>query len=172
MYGELFRECWADGIITPEESDMLHHMCTQYSISFDSHCQIEIEIKIDALRTVWQAGYVNDNEQELLEITCEHSGITLEEQATALEMFYALHRKKESKVLILIVDSDYYNFVYLARAFINHSYDVKVERHPDDELRSLSTYNPDIILSEGDFPKSESDGFEFFQKIRSDKRVS
>jgi CheY-like chemotaxis protein len=176
LYRELLKECWADGVITPEESDMLHRMRVQYSISFDIHCQIEVDIKIDAyvdaLRIVWQDGVVNDNEQEVLEIMCKTFGITPEEQATALEKFYALHRKKESKGLILIVDTDYHNLVYLARAFINHSYDVKVERHPDDALRSLSTYKPDLILSEAVFPKSETDGFEFFQKIRSDERLS
>jgi len=176
LYRGLLKECWADGVITPEESDMLHRMRSQYSISFDTHCQIEADIKIDAyvdaLRNVWLDDIVNDNEQEILEIMRKKFGITPEEQAAALEKFNALQIKKESKALILIVDNDYHNLVYLARAFINHSYDVKVERHPEDALRSLSMYTPDLILSEAIFPKLETDGFEFFQKIPSDKRLS
>jgi CheY-like chemotaxis protein len=176
LYRELLKECWADGVITPEESDMLHRMRSQYSISFDTHCQIEVEIKIDAyvdaLRIVWQDGVVNDNEQEVLEIMRKKFGITPEEQTAALEKFNAQHIKKESKALILIVDYDYHNLVYLARAFINHSYDIKIERHPNDALCSLRTYTPNLILSEAVFPNSETDGFEFFQKIRSDKRLS
>jgi len=176
LYRELLKECWADGVITPEESDMLHRMRSQYSISFDTHCQIEVDIKIDAyvdaLRNLWLDDIVNDNGQEVLEIMRKKFGITPEEEVAALEKFHALHIKKESKALILIVDNDYHNLVYLARAFINHSYDVKVERHPDDAFRSLSKYTPDIILSEAVFPELETDGFEFFQKIRSDKRLS
>jgi CheY-like chemotaxis protein len=176
LYRELLRECWADGMITPEESEMLHRVRSQYSISFDTHCRIEVGIKIDAyvdaLLTVWLDDIVNDNGQEVLEIMRKKFGITQEEQAAAMEKFYASHIKKESKALILIVDNDYHNLVYLARAFINHSYDVKAERHPNDALRSLSMYTPDLILSEAVFPKSETDGFEFFQKIRSDKQLS
>ncbi|MGD1044850.1 MAG: response regulator [Bacteroidota bacterium] len=176
LYRELLKECWADGVITPEESDMLHRVRSQYSISFDTHCRIEVDIKIDAyvdaLRNVWLDDIMNDNGQEVLEIMRKKFGITQEEKTAALEKFYALHIKKESKALILIVDNDYHNLVCLARAFINHSYDVKVERHPDDALRSLSTYTPDLILSEAVFPDLETDGFEFFQKIRSDNRLS
>ena len=175
LYRELLKECWVDGVITPEESDMLHRVRTQYSISFDTHCQIEVDIKIDAyvdaLRIVWQDGVINDNEQEVLEIMRKKFGITPEEQAAAEEKFYALHRTKQSKAMMLIVDNDQDNSIYVARALINQGYDVKIEQHPEDALRFLSTHTPDLILSEAVFPQLEMDGFEFFQKTRSDERL-
>ena len=175
LYKELLKECWADGVITPEESDMLHRVRSQYSISFDMHCQIEVDIKIDAyvdaLRIVWRDGVVNDNEQEVLEIMRKKYGITPEEQAAAEKKFSLLRKTKKLKALILIVDIDQDNSIYVARAIISHGYDVKIETHPDDALRFLETHTPDIILSEAVFPQLETDGFEFFQKTRAIERL-
>ena len=155
LYKELLKECWADGVITPEESDMLHRVRSQYSISFDMHCQIEVDIKIDAyvdaLRIVWRDGVVNNNEQEVLEIMRKKYGITPEEQAAAEKKFSLLRKTKKLKALILIVDIDQDNSIYVARAIISHGYDVKIETHPDDALRFLETHTPDIILSEAVF---------------------
>lgn len=176
LYRELLKECWADGVITPEESDMLHRVRSQYSISFDTHCRIEVDIKIDAyvdaLRIVWLDGVVTDNEQEVLEIMRKKFGITPEEQAAAEDTFSALRKTKKAKAMILIVDNDQDNLIYVARALINQGYDVKIERHPEDAFHYLITHTPDLILSEAVFPKLETDGFEFFQKTRSDERLN
>jgi CheY-like chemotaxis protein len=174
LYRELLKECWADGIISSEESTMLHQARLQYKISLDAHCQIEREIKVDAyvdaLRIVWLDGVVNNNEQEVLEIMRKKFGITEEDQAAAEKKFSALRTIKQAKAVILIVEHDYNNSILVARALISHGYDVKIERHPDDALRFLSTHTPDIILSEAVFPAPHTDGFDFFQKTRSDQR--
>lgn len=176
LYKELLKECWADGVITPEESDMLHRVRSQYLISFDTHCRIEVDIKIDAyvdaLRIVWIDGVVNNNEQEVLEIMRKKYGITPEEQAAAEKKFYELRKTKQSKALILVVDVDKDNLIYVARALISHGYDVKIEQHPDDAFYFLNTHTPDLILSEAVFPQLNTDGFEFFQRTRSDERLS
>jgi CheY-like chemotaxis protein/uncharacterized protein with PIN domain len=176
LYRELLKECWADGVITPEDSEMLHRARSQYSISFDIHCRIEVDIKIDAyvdaLRIVWRDGVVDDNENEILEIMRKKFGITQEEQAAAEKKFSAFRTTKQSKAMILIVENDHDNSIYVARALINHGYDVKIERHPDDAIHFLSTHTPDLILSEAVFPQVNIDGFEFFQRTRSDKRLS
>ena len=176
LYRELLKECWADGVITPEESDMLHRVRSQYSISFDAHCRMEVDIKIDAyvdaLRIVWLDGVVNDNEQEVLEIMRKKYGITPEERAAAEEKFAALRKTNKVKAMILIVENDQDNSIYVARALINQGYTVKIERHPDDAFLFLSTHTPDLILSEAVFPKLDTDGFEFFQKTRSDERLN
>ncbi|RPI00589.1 MAG: response regulator [Ignavibacteriae bacterium] len=176
LYRELLKECWSDGVITPEESEMLHRARLEHSISFDMHCRIEVEIKIDAyvdaLRIVWIDGVVTDNEQEVLEVMRNKYGITEEEQAAAEKKFSAGHKIKMPKAMILIVDDDYDNSIYVARALINHGYDVKIERHPNGALRFMNTHIPDLILSEAVFPQLDTDGFEFFQKTRSDNRLN
>jgi CheY-like chemotaxis protein/tetratricopeptide (TPR) repeat protein len=176
LYRELLKECWTDGVITPEESDMLHHARVQYGISFDTHCQIEVGIKIDAyvdaLHIVWLDGVVNDNEQEVLEIMRKKFGITLEEQAAAEERFSAVRTSKQAKPMILIVDSDYNNSICAARALISRGYDVRIERVPDDALHFMTTHTPDLILSEAGFPQLDTDGFDLFQRTRSDERLS
>jgi CheY-like chemotaxis protein len=176
LYRELLKECWADGVITPEDSDMLHRARSQYSISFDTHCRIEVDIKIDAyvdaLRIVWRDGVVDDNENEILEIMRKKFGISQEEQAAAEEKFSGFRKTKQSKAMILIVENDHDNSIYVARALMNHGYDVKIERHPDDALRFLNMHTPDLILSEAVFPQIDTDGFEFFQRTRLDKRLS
>ncbi len=176
LYRELLRECWADGAITPEESAMLHHMRTQHSISFEDHCQIEIDIKIDAyvdaLRIVWRDGVVTDNEQEVLEIMRKKYGITQEEQTAAEKRFSLLRATNQAQATMLIVDPDQDDLISIARALINRGYDVKVARQPDDALRFLKGQIPDLILSEVVFPQLDTDGFEFYQKVRSDERWS
>ena len=176
LYRELLKECWADGLITPEESVMLHRARSQYSISFDTHCRIEVEIKIDAyvdaLRMSWIKGGVIDNEQEVLEIMRKKFGITKEEQTAAETKFSTLRQLELPKALILIVDNDYHNSIYLARTLFNHGYDVKIERQPVDALRFLVTQTPDLILSEAVFPQLNTDGFEFFHRTRLDERWS
>ena len=166
LYRELLKECWADGMISSEESTMLHQAHLQYLISFDTHCQIEREIKInayvDALRIVWLDGVVNNNEEEVLEIMCKKFGITGEEQATAEKKFSALSTSRQVKATMLIVEDDYNNSILVARAFISHGYDVKIERNPDDALCLLNVQIPDLILSEAVFPDSKTDGFDFF----------
>ena len=175
LYRELLKECWADGTISSEESTILHQARLQYMISFEAHCQIEREIKVDAyvdaLRIVWLDGVVNNNEQEVLEIMRKKFGITEEEQAAAEKKFSALRTSKQAKVVILIVEHDYNNSILAARALISHGYDVKIEQHPDGALHFLSNQTPDIILSEAVFPDPHTDGFDFFQKTRSDPRL-
>ena len=176
LYRELLKECWADGVITPEESDMLHRMRSQYSISFDTHCQIELDIKInaylEALRIVWLDGVVNENEQKVLEVMRKKFGITPEEQAVAEERFFLLHKTSQPKAMMLVVDNDQNNSIYVARALISQGYDAKIEQHPDNALSFLSTHTPDLIISEVVFPQLDTDGFEFFQRTRSDERLS
>jgi len=176
LYKELLKECWADGVITPEESDMLHRVRSQYSISFDTHCRLEVDIKIDAyvdaLRIVWIDGVVNNNEQEVLEIMRKKFGIAPEQQAAAEKKFSELRKTKQTKAMILVVDIDKDNLIFVARALISHSYDVKIEQHPDDAFYFLNTHTPDLILSEAVFPQLNTDGFEFFQKTRLDERLS
>jgi PleD family two-component response regulator len=99
-------------------------------------------------------------------------GITPEEQAAAEKKFSALLKTKQAKAMVLIIDIDQDNSIYVARALISHGYDVKIERHPDNALRYLSTHTPDLILSEAVFPQLDTDGFEFFQKTRSDERLN
>jgi CheY-like chemotaxis protein/uncharacterized tellurite resistance protein B-like protein len=176
LYRELLKECWADGAITPEESTMLHRVRTQYSISFEKHCQIEVDIKIDAyvdaLRIVWRDGVVTDNEQEVLEIMRKKFGITPEEQAAAEKKFSLLRTNTQAQNTILIVDPDQDDLISISRALINQGYDVKVARHPDDALGFLNKQMPDLILSEVAFPQLDTDGFEFYQKVRSNERWS
>jgi CheY-like chemotaxis protein len=174
LYRELLKECWADGVINPEESAMLHRMRTQYSISFEDHCRIEIGIKIDAyvdaLQIVWQDGVVNDNEQEVLEIMRKKFGITPDEQAAAEKRFSLLRATNQPQATLLIVDSDQDELISVARALISRGYDVKVTRHPDDALRFLRSHTPDLILSEVVFPQLDTDGFEFYQKVRANEK--
>jgi CheY-like chemotaxis protein len=174
LYRELLKECWADGAITPEESAMLHRMRAQQSISFEDHCRIEIDIKIDAyvdaLQIVWQDGVVTDNEQEVLEVMRKKFGITPEEQAAAEKRFSLLRATNQPQATLLIVDSDQDELISVARALISRGFDVKVSRHPDDALRFLNMQTPDLILSEVVFPQLDSDGFEFYQKVRANEQ--
>jgi CheY-like chemotaxis protein len=175
LYRELLKECWTDGVITREESDMLHRARVQYGISFDTHCQIELDIKIeayiDALQIVWRDGVVTDNEQEVLEIMRRKFGITKDEQSIAEAKFSALRKAQQTRAMILIVDSDYNNAICVARALISRGYDVKIERNPDGALRSMEDQIPDLILSEAAFPTPGTDGFDFFQRTRLDERT-
>jgi CheY-like chemotaxis protein len=171
LYRELLRECWADGVITPEESAMLHRVRSQYSISFEQHCRLEVDIKIDAyvdaLRIVWRDSVVTDNEQEVLEIMRKKFGITPEDQAAAEKKFSYLNTTNEARETILIVDPDQDDLISIARALIGSGYDVRVVRHPDEAIRFMQTNTPDLILSEVVFPQLDTDGFEFYQKVRS-----
>jgi CheY-like chemotaxis protein len=174
LYRELLRDCWADGVITPEESAMLHRVRTQSSITFEDHCRLEVDIKIDAyvdaLRIVWRDGVVTDNEQEVLEIMRKKFGITPEDQATAEKRFTLLRTTNETKETMLIVDPDQDDLISIARALIGQGYDVRVARHPGEALRFMKTNIPDLILSEVVFPQLDTDGFEFYQKVRSNKQ--
>jgi PleD family two-component response regulator len=127
---------------------------------------------VDALRIVWRDGVVTDNEQEVLEIMRKKFGITPEEQAAAEKKFAALRTINPARAMMLIVDPDQDNSISIARALISEGYEVKIERHPDDALRFLSKNTPDLILSEVVFPQLDTDGFEFYQKTRSDERLS
>jgi CheY-like chemotaxis protein len=174
LYRELLRECWADGVITPEESAMLHRVRTQSLITFEDHCRLEVDIKIDAyvdaLHIVWQDGVVTDNEQEVLDIMRKKFGITPEDQAAAEKRFSLLRTTNETKEIILIVDSDQDDLISIARALIGQGYDVRVARYPDEAILFMKTITPDLILSEVVFPQLETDGFEFYQKVRSNKQ--
>ena len=105
---------------------------------------------------------MNNIEQEVLEIMRKKFGITGEEQAAAEKKFSALRTSKQAKATILIVEDDYNNSILVARAFISHGYDVKIERNPGDALCLLNVQIPDLILSEAVFPDSKTDGFDFF----------
>jgi len=174
LYRELLRECWADGVITPEESAMLHRVRTQSSITFEDHCRLEVDIKIDAyvdaLHIVWQDGVVTDNEQEVLDIMRKKFGITPEDQASAEKRFSLLRSTNETKETILIVDPDQDDLISIARALIGRGCDVRVARHPEEAILFMSTITPDLILSEVVFPQLDTDGFEFYQKVRSNKQ--
>ena len=174
LYRELLRECWADGVITPEESAMLHRVRTQSLITFEDHCRLEVDIKIDAyvdaLQIVWRDGVVTDNEQEVLDIMCKKFGITPEDQAAAEKRFSLLRTTNETRETILIVDPDQDDLISIARALIGQGYDVRVARHPDEAILFMKTNTPDLILSEVVFPQLDTDGFEFYQKVRSNKQ--
>jgi CheY-like chemotaxis protein len=174
LYRELLRECWTDGVITPEESAMLHRVRTQSSITFEDHCRLEAEIKIDAyvdaLHIVWQDGVVTDNEQEVLDIMRKKFGITPEDQASAEKRFSLLRTTNETRETVLIVDPNQDDLISIARALIGRGYDVRVERHPDEAILFMKTITPDLILSEVVFPQLDTDGFEFYQKVRSNKQ--
>jgi CheY-like chemotaxis protein len=174
LYRELLRECWTDGVITPEESAMLHRVRTQSSITFEDHCRLEVDIKIDAyvdaLHIVWRDGVVTDNEQEVLDIMRKKFGITPEDQAAAEKRFSLLRAAHETKETILIVDPDQDDFISVARALIGRGYDVRVARNPDEAILFIETNKPDLILSEVVFPQLDTDGFEFYQKVRSNKQ--
>jgi CheY-like chemotaxis protein len=174
LYRELLRECWADGVITPEESAMLHRVRTQSSITFEDHCRLEVDIKIDAyvdaLHIVWRDGVVTDNEQEVLDIMRKKFGITPEDQASAEKRFSLLRTSNETMETVLIVDPDQDDLISIARALIGRGYDVRVERHPDEAILFMKTITPDLILSEVVFPQLDTDGFEFYQKVRSNKQ--
>ena len=174
LYRELLRECWADGVITPEESAMLHRVRTQSLITFEDHCRLEVDIKIDAyvdaLQIVWRDGVVTDNEQEVLDIMCKKFGITPEDQAAAEKKFSLLRTANETRETILIVDPDQDDLISIARALIGRGYDVRVARHPDAAILFMKTNTPDLILSEVVFPQLDTDGFEFYQKVRSNKQ--
>jgi len=171
LYRELLRECWADGVITPEESAMLHRVRTQSSITFEDHCRLEVDIKIDAyvdaLHIVWQDGVVTDNEQEVLDIMRKKFGITPEDQAAAEKRFSLLRATTETRETILIVDPDQDDLISIARAIIGQGYNVRVARFPDEAILFMKTNAPDLILSEVVFPQLDTDGFEFYQKVRS-----
>jgi CheY-like chemotaxis protein len=174
LYRELLRECWADGVITPEESAMLHRVRTQSSITFEDHCRLEVDIKIDAyvdaLHIVWRDGVVTDNEQEVLDIMRKKYGITPEDQAAAEKRFSLLRSTNETRETMLIVDPDQDDLISVARALIGQGYDVRVARHPDEAILFMKTNTPDLILSEVVFPQLDTDGFEFYQKVRSNKQ--
>ncbi len=174
LYKELLRECWADGVITPEESAMLHRVRTQSLITFEDHCRLEVDIKIDAyvdaLHIVWRDGVVTDNEQEVLDIMRKKFGITPEDQAAAEKRFSLLRATNETKEIILIVDPDQDDLISVARALIGRGYDVRVARHPDEAILFMKTNTPDLILSEVVFPQLDTDGFEFYQKVRANKQ--
>ncbi|MBN1398603.1 MAG: response regulator [Bacteroidetes bacterium] len=174
LYRELLRECWADGVITPEESAMLHRVRTQSSISFEDHCRLEVDIKIDAyvdaLQIVWRDGVVTDNEQEVLDIMRKKFGITPEDQAAAEKRYSLLRAAHETKETVLIVDSDQDDLISVARALIGRGYDVRVARHPDEAIQFLNNTKLDLVLSEVVFPQIDTDGFEFYEKVRSNKQ--
>ena len=176
LYRELLKECWADGAITPEESDMLHRLRTQYNISFEDHCRMEIDIKIDAyvdaLQIVWQDGIVTEDEQEILEIMREKYKITPEEQATAERRFTLLRATNQPQWSLIIVDSNQDELISVARALISHGYAVKVTKHPNEALQYMQNNIPDLILSEVFFPPFDTDGFAFFQMVRSNEKWS
>jgi CheY-like chemotaxis protein len=174
LYRELLRECWADGVITPEESAMLHRVRTQSLITFEDHCRLEVDIKIDAyvdaLHIVWRDGVVTDNEQEVLDIMRKKFGITPEDQAAAEKRFSLLRTTNDTRETILIVDPDQDDLISIARALIGQGYDVRVARHPDEAVLFMKTITPDLILSEVVFPQLDTDGFEFYQKVRSNRQ--
>lgn len=70
----------------------------------------------------------------------------------------------------MIVEPDQDELISIARALISRGYDVKVTRHPDDALRFLRAHMPDLILSEVVFPQLDTDGFEFYQKVRANEK--
>jgi CheY-like chemotaxis protein len=174
LYRELLRECWADGVITPEESAMLHRVRTQSSITFEDHCRLEVDIKIDAyvdaLHIVWQDGVVTDNEEEVLDIMRKKFGITPEDQSAAEKRFSLLRTTTATRETILIVDPDQDDLISIARALIGQGYDVRVARHPNEAILFMKKNTPDLILSEVFFPQLDTDGFEFYQKVRSNKQ--
>jgi PleD family two-component response regulator len=131
---------------------------------------IKIDAYVDALHIVWQDGVVTDNEQEVLDIMRKKFGITREDQTAAEKRFSLLRTTNEIKETMLIVDPDQDDLISIARALIGQGYDVRVARHPDEAILFMKTNTPDLILSEVFFPQLDTDGFEFYQKVRSNKQ--
>jgi PleD family two-component response regulator len=131
---------------------------------------IKIDAYVDALHIVWRDGVVTDNEQEVLDIMRKKFGITPEDQASAEKRFSLLRTSNETMETVLIVDPDQDDLISIARALIGRGYDVRVERHPDEAILFMKTITPDLILSEVVFPQLDTDGFEFYQKVRSNKQ--
>jgi CheY-like chemotaxis protein len=176
MYRQLLKECWVDGIVTPEESTLLEETRSHYGISEESHNRIESEIKIeafiDALRIIWRDDVISDNEQEVLEIMRKKYGITSEEQVIAEKKFSNLQASRTTKTLMLIVDSNQNDCISVALALSNQGHEVKLTHSPDEAVRFLSTHTPDLILCEAVFPHPNTDGFEFYHKVHSIRRLN
>ena len=175
MYRELLKEMWFDGKLSEEEAEELKRVRDIFKISMQEHREFEKEIKVDAyieaLRIAWRDGVITKNEKEVLELMRQKYDVTLEEHMSAEAKILWAKGAPSAKGTIIIVDDDKALLLSLASTLKKHGYDIITSESVEDALRMLEFQLPALILADVVFPPPGVDGFEFYRRVREDRRL-
>jgi CheY-like chemotaxis protein len=170
MYRELLKEVWLDGKVTEQEAQELASMRELFGITQQEHNQLEHEIKIEAyleaLRIAWRDNILSDTERKALHIMRDKYGILPEEQTIAETKFEEIKRSTKTRGILLIVDPDRENLVYLSKIFKQRGFSILMAQKVEDAFQILINQIPSLIISEVLFPNSQIDGVGFLKKLR------
>ena len=175
LYRKLLKEMWFDGKLDETEALELKKIRDLFGISEQDHEELEKQIHIDAyieaLTIAWRDGILSQNEKDVLEAMRRRFNITLEEHMSAEAKILWARNNEKGKAQILIADDDKTILLALAAKLKKHNYDILTAESVERALEILSLSTPAIILSDLMFEPGKLTGLEFYQQVRSNKRL-
>jgi CheY-like chemotaxis protein len=176
MYRELLREMWFDGKITAVEGAELKKVREIFKISQEEHDELEKQVHIDAyieaLRIAWRDGVMSQNESEVLQVMREKYNISMEEHMSAEAKILWARNTPQAKAAILLVDDEKTFLLSLAATLKKHGYDVLTAETVEQALELLDRIDPSLILSDLLMGEGRLNGVEFYQRVRSNRRLN
>lgn len=176
MYRELLKEMWFDGKITEPEAAELKKVREIFKISQAEHDelskQVHIDAYIEALRIAWRDGVVSENEGEVLQVMREKYNITMEEHMSAEAKILWAKNAPQAKVAILLVDDEKTFLLSLAMKLKQYGYEVVTSETAEEALAELDRIEVSLILSDLMFGEGRMNGLEFYQRVRSNRRLN
>ncbi len=94
-------------------------------------------------------------------------GLAYLDRVRHFRLEYEEKRKSEKKARIIIIDDepDYVGMLQLL--LLTSGYDVASAFSPEEAIKKLSSYTPDLILCDIHFDNSELDGFSLYEHVRT-----
>jgi CheY-like chemotaxis protein len=176
MYRELLKEMWFDGKITEPEEAELKKVREIFKISQAEHDELEKQVHIDAyieaLRIAWRDGVVSENESEVLQVMREKYNITMEEHMSAEAKILWARNAPQARVAILLVDDEKTFLLSLAMKLKQHGYEVVTTETAEEALAEMDRIEVSLILSDLMLGEGRMDGLEFYQRVRSNRRLN
>jgi CheY-like chemotaxis protein len=175
MYAELLKEMWFDGKLDDVELKELANTRSMFKISDEEHADIEHEVKInayvEALRMAMHDGSLSDGELDVLQYMREKYSITIEEHMTAEASILMAKTQQLQQRKILIVDDDIPFLEAFALSLKDRGFFVASADSVEKALPLLEQQPVDIIVSDVMFPIQQMDGFEFYKRVRQNKKL-
>ena len=176
MYREMLKEMWFDGKITEEEARHLRNARSAFGISEQDHEQLQKEVQIDAyveaLRITWRDGVVSRNEDQVLKLMRDKFNITFEEHVSAEARILWAKNKPQAKCSILLVDDEPTFRMTQAKLLKRHGYEVLTAENAEEALKLLEGTLPSIIIADLMLGEGLMTGFDLYQKVRENPRLS
>lgn len=164
-YKTLLHEIWKDGTLTAEERQRLQNMREVLGISREEHDQIEKVVRISAFLSIVKLQWLRGNKNfSVIQKQFNFSDAEAKEVAPKLEKLLAA---LNANATILVLDDDANFLLFISKALEKNNYHCLTTQSAEEGLELLQTMTPDIILCDIAFGKSQMNGFEFYEQLRT-----